>query len=475
MFDSRSFTNMDLTSTPQSTSLEDFHQVVVVGAGTAGLVAAYDLQKRGFDVGVVEAQSYPGGRVHTIHANGYYAESGGAVITQHEFETMDLLKELSVGPLINLGLQGLDLFFGRKIVHVTRLDGRIRSAKDLWSLISFAAAMAFSGRDGNLPKPSLLRGYRAALKAIQEEKAFLEPPYDPNARELWDTTTFAEFLDRFHPDLRALVDLQLKVTAGEVSDRISLFWGLVTFNWNIDGSFYWIKGGAGCFPLALAEKLGSRLQLNSPVMSVTTDCGVRIECEKDARRIVLSAKAVILAVPPSAALRIVKNLSARKRDVLTRVRFGSYIVVHFVCRTRFWTRKIKAGYLNCATTVFADILDSTRGQEGNGGILSCFIAGPEARRLIDSTDGAIVCEVVRDLERVFPGSIRETIDCSVDRWRDAIPYFHPGYGQLLQGLQESQDNLFFCGDYTQGAGIHDAVVSGLRASKEVTRFLSNSK
>src|SRR5262249_52567141 len=107
------------------------HDVVVIGGGIAGLVAGYELQKQGFDVLVLEAQSYPGGRVRTVHSNGYHAEAGGAVITEEEVETLALLKELSVGPLIDLGLHGSDLFLGRKTVHLTGLDGKIRRPRDL--------------------------------------------------------------------------------------------------------------------------------------------------------------------------------------------------------------------------------------------------------------------------------------------------------------------------------------------------------
>jgi len=214
--------------------------------------------------------------------------------------------------------------------------------------------------------------------------------------------------------------------------------------------------------------------LNSRVMSVKSGSDVRVEYEDQTGRKTLSAKSVILAVPPSVVLRIVDNLDSDKKEALAAVPFGSYIVVHFICRKNFWAHKIKGGYLNCATTVFADILDSTRGQKGKGGILTCFIAGPEARRLIDASDSAIVAEVERDLGRVFPGAREEITEHLITRWREGIPYFHPGYGQLIQVLQQPQGRLFFCGDYTEGAGIHDAVVSGLRSSKQVTQFLSDS-
>ena len=57
--------------------------VLVVGAGLAGLAAAYELDKAGFGVTVLEARSRPGGRVSTYRdpfADGLYAEMGAEYV-----------------------------------------------------------------------------------------------------------------------------------------------------------------------------------------------------------------------------------------------------------------------------------------------------------------------------------------------------------------------------------------------------------
>jgi len=58
-------------------------ETLVIGAGLAGLVAAYELKQAGHDVTVLEAQLRPGERVQTVRepfSDGLYAEAGAARI-----------------------------------------------------------------------------------------------------------------------------------------------------------------------------------------------------------------------------------------------------------------------------------------------------------------------------------------------------------------------------------------------------------
>jgi monoamine oxidase len=72
------------TSFPFSSYSENAsNSVLVLGAGLGGLAAAYELNRAGFPVTVLEARSRPGGRVTTYRdpfADGLYAEMGAEYV-----------------------------------------------------------------------------------------------------------------------------------------------------------------------------------------------------------------------------------------------------------------------------------------------------------------------------------------------------------------------------------------------------------
>ncbi len=70
-------------------------KVIIIGAGLAGLSAAYELQQAGHEVRVLEAQTRAGGRVSTLRdffSDGLYAELGATFISDRHDLTIKYSK-----------------------------------------------------------------------------------------------------------------------------------------------------------------------------------------------------------------------------------------------------------------------------------------------------------------------------------------------------------------------------------------------
>src|SRR5205814_5555010 len=74
-------------------------QVVILGAGLAGLAAGYELKKAGYAVTLIEARTRPGGRVLTYRdpfADGLYAEMGAEYVDSTDEYDHRFCKELGL-------------------------------------------------------------------------------------------------------------------------------------------------------------------------------------------------------------------------------------------------------------------------------------------------------------------------------------------------------------------------------------------
>jgi monoamine oxidase len=94
-------------------------KIIVIGAGMAGLSAAYELSQLGHDVTILEARQRPGGRVQTLRepfSDGLYAEAGAARIPGNHDLTLKYVKlfNLELEPMYPRGLSSLRIDGNKK-------------------------------------------------------------------------------------------------------------------------------------------------------------------------------------------------------------------------------------------------------------------------------------------------------------------------------------------------------------------------
>jgi monoamine oxidase len=72
-------------------------KIVIIGAGLSGLLTAYRLLDKGFDIEIVEARNRIGGRIHSVHSEKACVELGATWFNETHKNIISLLEEFEIG------------------------------------------------------------------------------------------------------------------------------------------------------------------------------------------------------------------------------------------------------------------------------------------------------------------------------------------------------------------------------------------
>jgi monoamine oxidase len=248
-------------------------RVAVVGAGLAGLVAAYELMRSGHDVVVFEARNRPGGRIWTLRDtfdDGLYAE-GGAYDFGDAYPILgNYIKSLG------LEMQGdsASAKHNNAIVYQVRNHRYVLepSKEPDWPY-------RLTADERKLGLYGLWNKYTGALRR-EPNNPLSEGWPDPKLRWL-DELTVDQVLDRngASSEVRALLH---QIFLGQDFDHVS---AMQEFIWQtfMDGNRAWtsLRGGNDRLPYAFAQKLGPRVHYSAELRAVAQDAAtVRLSIER---------------------------------------------------------------------------------------------------------------------------------------------------------------------------------------------------
>ena len=449
--------------------------VVVIGAGLAGLAAAYELARMGVEVRVLEARGRPGGRVHTLRApfdDGLYAEAGAVFVPGHHATTLRYLREFGIGlqPPAGGGRGGGERLF-----------------------IRGTSVRSHPGRPTRWPLP--LKPREAGLTPGEMRSLYLQPVVDAVGdpdHPLWpgeaalryDEVTMEQLLRArgASPGAISLMRLGYLDEWGDGIGSLSALCMLRDLAGSRGGSeTRRIAGGSDRLPAAFAQRLGDAVRYGAEVTGIERSRDrVRVAYTAGGERRVIDAQHVICAIPFPVlrGLAIDPPFSPPKRAAVAELPATSVTRVYLQLRARAWDTEDGDSVATDLPMMMA--ADATAGQPGRRGIVEAFVTGREARTLARMPAEACVRRVRAQVAQVIPAADERVERAAVYAW-DADPWargdyawFRPGQVRaLLPHLAAPEGRVHFAGDHTSSrpGWMQGALDSGLRAAGEVAAAL----
>lgn len=412
-------------------------KVAVVGAGVAGLTAAYDLVRRGHDVIVLEASDRVGGKLRTAEVAEATVDVGAEAMLARRPEGVALAQSL-----------------GLPIVHPTSASSRIWTRDALRpmppSVMGAPTDLAALAASGVLSSAGLARA-QAPVEVWPEDDVTVGDLVaarfgDEVTERLVEPLLGGVYAGRARSISARAATPQLLRPAGPVTGSGPVFAG--------------IPGGMGRLTTALAEALDVRL--GTPVLSlIRGDAGWQVDDE--------IYDAVVLATPAAPTAALLRAVASAAADDLAAIESASVAVVTFAFdglvtehSSGFLVPPIDGRAIKASTFSF-NKWDWVG--EAGGGLQILRTSLGRAGETLSASDLDLIDSSLADLERAI-GSLATVVDVHVQRWDDALPQYALGHLDRVARVRAAVaalPGLAVCGAAYDGVGIPAVIASAQKA------------
>lgn len=386
------------------------HDVVIVGGGPSGLVAAHRLRDR--EVLLLEKESTLGGNCTLDEWSGVKMATGAAFYTDSEEEVVALLSELGAA--------------GQEIAGSDALIVEGEAVRDF-----------FRGGADHLP---FARAVRDDFKRSRED---LLKMYRTMRAEQLDARSFAELLAPYAGEVRRFWDRFGRSNWGADAAGTSGYVGCEAYAWaggaedarrSFPGG---LAGAAQVLAASVRRVLGERVITGAAAHRIErvgagADERALVHYIRDGAPRAVRARAVIVAMPKLMARHVVVDLPAVQQAAFERIRYTPYPVFN-VCLHRPGPEPAYDNW--CLDTPFTDFVVADWAVHGGAGpadrrtALTVYHPLPEAERgrlLVDEEVLALADGVADGLERHFPGTLAKIAEVRVHRRGHAMSQSSPG-------------------------------------------------
>jgi oxygen-dependent protoporphyrinogen oxidase len=443
-------------------------EVVVVGAGIAGLAAAWRLRRR--DVVLLEAADRVGGRLCSERRGGYWLNWGAHVFSGPDSATGRLLEEVGIeavpvpGELAALAMKGRLL-----------TDGRVET-------YPFRIPMPWASR------LALLRSGARVRLAVRRYGEVCAPrpgdsPGDLQQRvyDFMGDESFADYVGPLPDDADAMFRPTVMRSAGS-PEQVSAGAGVGYFRLVWDrrsGLSRNILGGPSTLTEAIRTVLASRVRTGAEVTEVLQSThSVTVRYKKGAGTAEMRARHCVLATPAPITAQVAVGLEPETADALRRIVYGPYVSAALLTTetgARPWDRCYAIATPGRAFNIFFNVTSIARAEEPArqpGSSIMVFSPAQLAERLLPYDDNEIIERYLADADEIFPGFRDSVSEAHVKRWPLGLAYCFPGRGGLQTSLSRPLGRIRLAGDYLGTFYTETAVTTGWQAADAILADLA---
>jgi monoamine oxidase len=442
-------------------------RVLVIGAGMAGLVAAFELKRQGHQPVVLEAQNRVGGRIYTRRsfASGLYAEAGAMRIPRVHNLTLEYCR------LFDLPLRPFVMGNPKGLVHIGGVRLTSQEAAEDPGRLPFELAAHEQGRTAD----SMWE------EAIAEVRDMIERAGDEAWEEIvqrYDEYSLYEFLK-----MRGFSEGAIEYYAVMNFLEADMHNAVVEILREDLGGAYVdmseITGGMDQLPNAFYSQLQDSVQFGVEVRAIEQDGeSVTLRCRRGSDNFSISGDFAICTMPFSVLRHIEKRFSREKHRAIRQLNYHASTKILFQVRHRFWEQEdgIEGGATVTDLPIRRLNYPTPDPSTTRGVLLASYSWGQDALQWGAMDEQTRLEEALDDVEQIHP-RIREEFEVGAshawygDRWaRGAFAMFAPEQQSNLQAaIVKPEGRVYFAGEHCSlyHAWIQGAIESGIRAAREI--------